>query len=157
METTTLENETDLEITLADWDITKHDGIVTLVSPNAGNQHRTFKISTVKLGDLAGKRIVSLLVGPDNSNDYEMIAFINVGEFMGKPTITINVKRKFQCRNGKPSLCERYADMLVDPTYWASRGVQYLIALRCRRCFHLLTHPTSLASGFGPECIKHVS
>ncbi len=157
METTTLENETGLEITLADWDITKHDGIITLVSPNAGNQHRTFKISTVKKGELAGKRIVSLLVGPENTSDYEMMGFLNIGSFMGKPTVTINVKRKFQSRNDKPSLCERYADMLVDPTYWSSRGVQYLPSLRCRRCFRVLSHPSSLATGYGPECVKHIA
>ncbi len=153
METTTTDNG--LEITLADWDLTKHDCTVTLVSPKTGD-HRTFKVSTVQKGKLEGKRIVSLLVGPDNEADFEGIGFVESGTFMDKTTATVIVWRKFQCRNGMTSMCERYADMLMRPDFWSAKGVQYLISLRCRRCHRKLTVPSSIESGYGPECIKHV-
>ncbi len=151
METTTLENETGLEIGLSDWDLSKHDCTVTLVSPKTGD-HRTFRISTVQNGKLEGKRVVSLLTGPDNTADFEGMGFVESGTFMDKPTVTVVVWRKFQCRNGMTSMCERYADMLMRPEFWSAKGVQYLISLRCRRCGKLLTRPDSIMDGLGAIC-----
>lgn len=129
-----------LEVTAAEFDIARHDAIVTLVSPRTGD-HRTFKISTVHHGDLAGKRIVSLLVGPD---DYQGFGFIIDGRVM--------VWRRCRSDYGGPSMFEKYADLLNRASHWAAKGVQYMISLKCRRCSRDLTHPSSLADGLGPIC-----
>ncbi len=150
-EDATQEGAAELAITLDQFDICKHDCVVTLTSPRTGD-HRTFKIATVRegkgedktKGGLAGKRIVSLLVGPDNVNDFSGFAFVNDGGI---------VKVWSRLRgNGVLSDYEKFADLLTNPNYWASRGVTYQFSLRCTRCGRPLTHPSSLISGMGPIC-----
>jgi len=137
-----------LKIGIADFDIATHDAVLTLVSPRTGD-HRTFRIRSVRKGKLAGKRIVELLTGPENTADYTGFAFID--EFG-----IISVWAKHRGSPGDPSLYERYADLLQRADYWAARGVEFMASLRCRRCGHPLTHPDSLISGYGPKCIKKV-
>lgn len=52
-----------------------HNGTYTVAHPDQG--HFTLKIYTVKKGDLEGKRIIALLVGPDNTSNYKGVAFWN--------------------------------------------------------------------------------
>ncbi len=151
MATATLENETGLEIGLSDWDLSKHDCTVTLVSPKTGD-HRTFRISTVQKGPLEGKRVVSLLTGQSNEDDFTGFGFVVTGSFMGEPTATIMVWRRFQGERGEKSMMERYADMLSRPDHFAAKGVEYLVSLRCRKCGRLLSVPESIADGLGPIC-----
>jgi hypothetical protein len=124
------------------FDVRRHDAVVTLVSPRTG-EHRTFKIATARGGTLEGKRIVSLLTGPDNGGDYQGFAFVSDG--------AIRVWSRFRGQ-GERSIYERYADLLARPEFWAAKGVAYLAALRCRRCGRPLTHPESIESGIGPVC-----
>ena len=142
----TQEAEVGLAVTLDQFDICKHDCVVTLVSPKTGD-HRTFKIATVRedsKSPLAGKRIVSLLTGPSNTEDFEGFGFVS-------PDGTIKVWNRLK-GNGEPSTWERFADLLATPHYWSARGVTYQFSLRCRRCGRPLTHPDSLISGMGPIC-----
>src|SRR5262245_51390598 len=48
------------------------NGYFTITFPCGS--HRTLRIHTQQLGQMAGKRIVSLLIGPENSTDYEAFA-----------------------------------------------------------------------------------
>lgn len=145
MEAEVNEVETDngagLQVTPAEFDIARHDAVVTLISPRTGD-HRTFKIETAHHGDLAGKRIVSLLVGPDNK--YQGFGFVIDGRVM--------VWRRCRSDYGGPSLFERYADLLERSEFWAAKGVEYKLSLKCRRCGRDLSHPESLADGLGPIC-----
>lgn len=50
-----------------------HNGTYTIESPERG--HFTLKLYTVERGELAGKRIVALLVGADNVDDFRAVAF----------------------------------------------------------------------------------
>ena len=124
------------------------NGIYTINSPSG--EHRTFKIHTVRKGNLEGKRIVSLLIGRDNENDYKGFAFI---DDMG-----IRVWRKYQ--NDGNSIYEKYArclwDLIMDDenSHFRSLGMTLLVSKHCIRCNRTLTTPESIENGIGPECIK---
>ena len=142
-----------LQITADQLDLSKHDGTVTLVSPKTGD-HRTFRVRTVHNPEsrLFGQRLVELLVGPDNGNDYQAFATIESGT--GSP---VRLRVWYRYRNAAvqklgSSVHEAFADMLARPGHWAGRGVEYLISLRCRRCGRDLTHPESIRDGLGPIC-----
>jgi hypothetical protein len=130
------------------FDVRRHDATVTLTSPRTG-EHRTFRIRTVRSGDLEGKRVVELLSGPDNGSDYRAFAFVSI---QGPQVGRIFVWNRYKGADGERSLYERYADLLARPEFWSAKGVAYLAALRCRRCGRPLTHPESIGSGVGPVC-----
>lgn len=139
--------EAELSITTENFSLAKHNATITIVSPVSGD-HRTFRIRTIRKGNLEGKRVVELLTGPDNGSDFKGFGFVdNIGE--------IKVWERFRDIEGK-SIHEKYANMLCYPERWQAKGVEYMFALRCRRCGRLLTVPESITSGYGPECIKYV-
>jgi hypothetical protein len=144
------------------WDIRKHDGTVTLVSPKTG-EHRTFRIRTVrdtrhatdsrKPSTLIGARIVELFCGTDNTEDYKPFAFVSDGSYASYPAGHVVVWKNYRhYGENAATIWESYADLLNRPRYWSGRGVQYLIGLECRRCGRPLTHPDSIADGLGPVC-----
>lgn len=147
-----------LQVAPHQFDPAFHDGAVTLTSPRTG-EHRTFRIRTVRDGDLAGARIVELLNGPDNGSDFQAFAFVSDGRH-GRNCLagTVCVWKRFRGdESGEPSIYERYADLLNRPAHWSAKGVQYLISLKCRRCGRDLTHPDSIADGLGPICRQKAS
>lgn len=48
------------------------------------------------------------------------------------------------------------ARYLLDAAFGENAGTHVLLADRCLRCSREITHPDSIGSGFGPECIKIV-
>jgi hypothetical protein len=133
----------ELVIGPAQFNLARHDCTVTLTSPSG--DHRTFKIATKQKGKLAGKRVVSLLIGPNNAADYEGFAFVVDGR--------VKVWHRLTALEGEPpTQYERFADLFTDPVYWSGRGVKYMFSLKCRRCGHPLTHPDSIMTGLGPIC-----
>lgn len=137
----------ELTITPQQLNIAVHDCTVTLVSPRTGD-HRTFRIKTERKGKLEGKRIISLLTGPNNEANYVGFGFVDVDG-------VINVWRRYRADDGR-SLHERFADIFHRPSHWEGKGVKFMISLNCRRCARKLTHPESITNGYGPECIKKV-
>jgi hypothetical protein len=125
------------------FNVAVHDGIVTIANPQTG-QHRTFKVETVRNDEspLKGKRIVSLLIGPDNGEDYKGFAFA------GENGVT--VWKRF--KDVDSGVWEKYASMLTYPALWGRKGVKYLCEARCRVCGRRLTVPESVTSGIGPVC-----
>lgn len=117
--------------------IKTHNGIITVKNPKTGN-HRTFQIKTAKGGNLAGKRIVSLLIGPDNTQDYKALGFVSDrgvvtwGRYVGT-----DYQRTIEVLN--------HLDRLNLEVYFETC---------CRRCNRPLTTPESVTSGIGPECAK---
>lgn len=117
-----------------------HNGIYTLTLPDGG--HRTWKIHTRKnhVKFAPGKRVISLLTGPDNESDYEMVGFVDDrgikpwGRFghLGKFTDVI-----WRLATGE----------LVD-------GYSLLVSGRCVRCNRTLTTEESIRRGIGDECWK---
>ena len=144
-----------LRITADRLNLAKHDCTLTLVSPKTGD-HRTFRVRTVRDGNLEGKRVVELLAGPDNSDDYQGFGFI--ADTTGLLAAgTVIVWKRYRGDGIEKTLHEQLADLLNRPLYWSARGVEYLISLKCRRCGRALTHPESIADGLGPICREKTS
>lgn len=123
------------------------NGIYTLTNLQTGN-HRTFRIRTIRKGKLADRRIVEMLVGSDNNNDYQAFGFV-AGEY-------IDVWRRFQ-GNGKPSFHDKIAKLLMAMfSAQGPQGIDMQESRICMRCNRTLTTPESIATGYGPECIQHV-
>jgi hypothetical protein len=122
--------------------------------------HITFKISTGKKGSWEGKRIVSLLTGPDNENDYRGFAFLLTSAQDGKPYVAC--WRRFKADHGKPkSMWEHRADhisaLIQRSDKLEQAGISYALQSgNCRRCGRTLTRPDSNARGYGPECYSQL-
>ena len=127
---------------------TFYNGTYTITAPSG--EHRTFRVKT-QAGDAnfaPGQRIVELLVGQDNENDYKGFGFVS--------ETGIQVYRRFR-DNGK-SFHELAAKMLWslgtegEASGYYAKGCRLLLEKRCMRCNRKLTNPTSILTGIGPEC-----
>lgn len=114
------------------------DGYYTVVFPDGS--HRTYRIQTKDRGDLAGKRIVSFLNGPDNWRNYQGFAFLDDD---GR----CKLWKRFSNRS---DLLEGVRVLLGDPR--ASCAAYGLRSSRCGLCGKHLTDPTSIELGIGPTC-----
>ena len=128
------------------------DGVYTIHNHSSG-QHRTFKISTVRNPEskLAGKRVVSLLRGPDNNSDYLGFAFL----FEER----IAVWKRWH-GTAEPSPYDRYAALLWSlatedehSEKLVAAGAELLVEGRCMMCGRRLTVPESIRLGIGPVCL----
>lgn len=121
-------------------DIVRYNGKITAYNPSTG-QHRTFEIKTARKGNLEGKRIISLLHGPDNQSDYVGFGFVNEDG-------SIRVWKKHQ-----GTQFEKLARFIERAEYHTEKhGVQFQFATKCRKCNRELTDPESIALGIGPKC-----
>lgn len=124
------------------------NAILTLESLRTG-AHFTYKIRESKPaeGSTASKapvHFVSLLNGPDNTNDFMYIGLIKPsGEF----TLT-----------AKSRAGANAASVVAFKYFWSLQGEAFPAQLvvhhenRCGRCNRTLTVPESITSGLGPEC-----
>lgn len=119
--------------------ILSHNGKITISNPNTGN-HRTFQIKTVKKGNLAGKRILSMLIGPDNEQDYLGIGFVD------------DTGIKIWNRH-KGTLYEKTANCLLKIE---ELGLISQFSTRCRKCNKPLTRPKSILTGIGAKCAGRI-
>ena len=123
------------------------NGLFTITFPCGS--HRTFRIFT-KRPDAkfaAGKRVVAMLIGPDNASfsDYEPFAFCD--------DTGIHVWKRF--KNQRQAEYARLLWMLA--TGCEADGHTLLVSKRCLRCNRTLSTPDSLAAGIGPECLEKLS
>lgn len=130
------------------------NGIVTFRNTETG-EHRTFRMSTQKMDSkfAPGKRIISLLVGSDNTSDYKGFGFI-----------TDSNDRIALWKKNAESKTFLYYKLLIEnafgkPADGHNRFYKYEMLLEkyCLRCNRLLTHPESIESGIGPECSKRLA
>lgn len=112
-----------------------HNGEITIKNPKTNN-HRTFRIKTVKNGKLAGKRILSMLIGSNNEEDYLGIGFVNEDG--------IYIWNKY-----KNSLYEKTANCLLKIE---ELGLISEFSTKCRVCNRKLTTIESIQSGIGAIC-----
>lgn len=113
------------------------DGIYTV---NLEDDYRTIRIKTAKKGNLAGKRIVSYLSGPNNDSDYTGFAFLNESGFQ--------VWGRFRGLVNGP--LNAAIEVLANP---AEAGRRYAIESgRCYLCGRTLTVEQSITDGIGPIC-----
>jgi hypothetical protein len=115
---------------------------ITAVSKKTGTRF-TYKVTEWENG---GGFFVGLLSGPDNENSYQYIGIIAADGF--KRT------KKTRIANNAPSF------VAFKWLFWQLSKGQLLDTLeiwhegRCGRCGRTLTVPSSIASGFGPECSR---
>lgn len=121
------------------------NAIFTLQSAVSGTRF-TFRVQKSDDGKM---HFVKVLTGSDNETDYEYFGFIRAnGQFV-------------------PGNPEKVRVSLTAPSVVAFRWAYQRLAAgimpekltiwhegRCARCARTLTVPSSIASGFGPECIK---
>lgn len=114
------------------------NGVYTLTFPCG--THRTLRVHTQRGGPLAGRRVVSLLIGPRNTDDYEAFAELT-------PPGVYVWKRYAKDRHAAyPALLLRLMrGERVD-------GHDVEVSRTCLRCNRLLTDPESVRTNLGPEC-----
>lgn len=148
---------------------TIHNGAYTLANVT-DRTHRSLQIETQGADSsfMPGKRIISLLTGPDNTYDWTSFGFVS--------DKAITVWQKKRGEDGKQSDFERIASLLwriaqepvgddgkqrvVLSTRGAAEGsdgfreveFELLCERRCLRCNRRLTTPASIEQGFGPVC-----
>ncbi len=105
--------------------------------------HRTFRIRTAKKGGLKGKRIVELLTGPDNTNDYTAFGFLNPN--------CISVWKSKQQTTTYLNYAEFFFKMLKGAK---CESVEMKTEKFCLICNRKLTNPESIDNNIGPECAK---
>lgn len=117
-----------------------HNGYYTLTF-ECGS-HKTFRLFTQQKGrpGFAGKRILGLLIGPDNTNDYESFAFLEADGFA--------VWKRF--KNQKQA--EYAAKLFALMTGREVEGHTLERSSKCLRCNRSLTDPESIRLGIGPFC-----
>lgn len=116
------------------------NGYYTVTFTDGG--HRTFRVHTQAADSrfASGKRIVGLLIGPDNTKDYEGVAFLTPDgikpwkRFQGTRT-AVHLDLLWDLMNG-----ER-----VD-------GCSLEVSKRCLCCNRTLTTSESIERGVGPVC-----
>lgn len=121
------------------------NGIYTIASPKGG--HRTLSIRT-QAPDATfapGKRILALLSGPNNEDDYRGFAFL-------WDNCTMGVWRKHRGTDLE-KIGAMLLQLLREPDGQLYRlGYRVECSKRCLRCNRTLTTPQSLDLGYGPEC-----
>jgi hypothetical protein len=149
--------ESAIEISEEQFDIAKHNVVVTVLSKLSG-EHRTFSIETVlkdtnwgKKGRKpyivkAGTRVAYLLTGPDREKASNWTRFGFVGH-----TGIISVFSYLKGENGNRSRWEDYARVLACPRKFM-KTAEFKLMAYCTRCNRPLTHPESIDSGIGPIC-----
>lgn len=127
--------------------LTVYDGTFTLVNRKTGT-HRTFSIKTNQEGGryTAGERIITLLSGPNNEEDYVPFAALKEGK--------VRVFKKYW-----DTKYEELGKFIYSLTKTPHPSVDVLFEQRCKRCFRKLTNPDSIEgrNGYGPECYAKLS
>lgn len=128
------------------------NGTYTLVSEKSG-EHRTLRIATVqnKQSGLYGRRIISMLVGPNNEADYIGFAFVEDdntlrvwGAFRGTLTADIG--------NALMAVLVRGRVQADGSVRAEGLRAHVLFKSACRVCNRPLTCPESIRTGIGPVC-----
>lgn len=115
---------------------------VTLVSLST-NTRFTYRINTSDDGRM---RFVSVLSGPDNNASYKYLGHVAIG-------------REVYWHGRKSKIDEKAPSARAFAWAWRQLNAGNLPAQlqvwhegRCGRCARRLTVPSSIATGFGPEC-----
>ena len=145
------------------------NGTYTVSSPDG---HFTIKLHTAQKGDLAGKRILSLLTGPDNESHFTSAAFWDDEKkrafvwrrFRGVAG-NARIDGYHWPKDGELARWSAYeqklaiwSDLVLRGSdekrngFWFGEGYRLLREGRCVRCNRKLTDPESIRTGIGPVC-----
>lgn len=111
----------------------------------------TYKITKAKEERADGTRpyFVKLLVGPDNSSDFEYIGVLEPGK--GVRTTAASQVRQ----DSKPVKALSWVVQNLDKNYLSPKVEVWHEGI-CMRCGRKLTVPESIELGLGPECAGKV-
>lgn len=130
------------------------NGKITIENTLSG-EYRTFLIRTQKPDAkfAPGRRIISLLIGPDNLSHYSAFGFVSDSG--------VDVWSKFRGELCKPSAHEWFGDMVGVvvaklPSRYGKTYEHYTAHVegRCIKCNRTLTTPDSIRTGIGPVCAQ---
>lgn len=124
---------------------------------NAAGEHRTFKIHTKKkdANFAPGQRIVSLLTGPDNENDYRGFGFVkNDGIKIWNKNFTPAFQWYARMVVAAANAIEQMIEMETPEAAIClqGRGYKVQVSKRCCVCNRTLTDPESIKLQIGPIC-----
>lgn len=131
--------------------ITISNGFLTITNEKTG-EYRTFRIRTQKEDAkfAPGSRIVSLLIGPDNTSDYQGFGFVKENGWivLWKRNRTPHYEGLAKAVRLASRALEQGKDSFTTPkTIYSVK-----LSKRCLRCNRPLTTPESLRLGYGSEC-----
>lgn len=126
--------------------ITAGKAIFTLQGQTA---RYTFKVSKREASDQYTQDawFISLLTGPDNLADYTYMGMLDAGT----GAVRLTKASKYR-EDSQPFKAISWAFGRI----WAGRSIEpatFYHVGRCGRCGRALTVPSSIESGFGPECL----
>jgi len=125
-----------------------NNGTFTLINKETGT-YVTIKIHTAQRGNLKGKRIVSKLIGHDNTTSYKGFAFVNDDDNI----IVWKNSRNPKTVKTAQILCSMAIEENASPY---SQNVEMKLSKRCMRCNRELTTPESIELGIGPYCLSRM-
>lgn len=146
-----------------------YNGLYTFVNPTG--DWRTVRVHTQPADSkfCPGKRVVGLLAGPDNEGSYKSFGFVDNEHrihtwkkfrdsrvYMG---LTIFLRMASQAIEKAMKETSVFDDMPdIELSFEPAPGVVYkvLSSRRCLNCNRTLTTPTSVRTGYGPECRKRI-
>ncbi len=126
------------------------DARLTLQSEKTGVRY-TYRISVCDNRPNKDLYFVKALTGSDNENSYSYIGVIKF-DVMGLPVFSLTAKSKMTAE-ALPVKGIKYAISALNSAQLPN-NMSIWHEGKCGRCGRTLTVPTSIASGFGPECIK---
>jgi hypothetical protein len=118
-----------------------NDGWVT--AELCDGTHNTYRVETVKDGVLNGRRIVSLLTGPDNKSNYVAFGFVN------NPVLIHGFYSVYLWRRHDGTA---YAEHTKRLNGFTQDVIAWHQATPCCVCGRMLTTPESISKGIGPKC-----
>lgn len=150
-------------------DLLRFNGTFTVESPSG--EHRTFRIRTREMGhgtDRKPMRVISMLIGPQNTSDFEGFGFVVPSgrtwsiviwkAWRGdNPRGTFSAGRYAHDPRNSPhqAMAATICDLSMgDASVLRARGFRVLASTTCRRCNRDLTTPESIESGIGPVCAE---
>lgn len=122
-------------------------GTYTVVIPGDSKPHRTIRVVPWK--SQPGKSIFEMLIGPDNSLDFQ-----GFGEQAGDHAFRI--WRKFSNREEWLTAARALVTIVSEGDPDVAGEMYALMSSRCRRCNRKLTVPASIHRGYGPECAQKI-
>lgn len=126
--------------------ITAGRAVFTVVSKKTGARF-TYRVREgAPLGSRAPKLFASVLSGPDNTADYTYLGMIETLSD-GTPAQLVPTRASAVATNAPSFRALEWLLRNLD-----SDQVEFHHCGRCARCGRALTVPSSIASGFGPEC-----
>ena len=127
-------------------------GKATFTVESVTGHYYTYRITHKEAnGNFSESWLISLLTGPDNTSSYTYLGKLNPST----GAVTLTAGSKFT-DNSTPVRVIRWALQIIWGYKELPAGYNIHHEGRCGRCNRLLTVPSSIEGGIGPECAKAI-